>query len=75
MKYWKKGNNSNGYGEEAIILKCDDDYEDRVLSVTHKKDGKVMFMEECDGHFSVSFTKQEAVEMVNELLNFIKNSI
>jgi Fe-S cluster biogenesis protein NfuA len=75
MKYWKKGNNSNGYGEEAIILKCDDDYGDRVLSVTQEEDGKVMFMEECDGCFSVSFTKQEAVEMVNELLNFIKNSI
>lgn len=73
MKYWKLGNNSNGYGEEAIILKSDDDCGDRVLSVTCEENGNIMFMEECDGCFSISYTKEEALEVVNELLKYINN--
>ena len=69
MKYWKISKNSNGYGDTAIVLKCGD----RVLSVTHEKDGNIMFMEECDGYFSVNYTKEESIELINELLEYIKN--
>ncbi len=64
---WAKGYTQNGVGGEGILLKGDDA---RVLSV--EKQGKIFrFMEECDGYFFEDFTKEEALEVVDELRKWI----
>lgn len=37
------------------------------------KDNTIMFMEECDGYFFENYKKEEALELLEELKNYIKN--
>jgi hypothetical protein len=44
--------------------------ENRILSVS-KWDNKVSFCEECDGYYRETFTKEEALQLVEELKEWI----
>ncbi len=65
LKYFEPGKVEGGYGPEGITL------EDQVFSIS-KRDGLIAFFEECDGYFSVEYTKEEAVEMLQEAIAWIK---
>ena len=66
MKYFENGKNQNGYGIEAIILG------DNVFSIAVSEENKIIFMEECDGYFSKELNKDDAIEMLNEAIDWIK---
>lgn len=68
MKYWTTGKNRDY--EDCILLKGGNK---RVLSITHNKNNNIMFMEECDGYFFENYKKEEALELLEELKNYIKN--
>lgn len=70
MKHWIEGNSKNGFGEKGILLKEGDG---RILSVV-KKDNGFQFMEECDGYFCHTYTKDEALKLIDELMYFINCS-
>lgn len=70
MNHWIEGKSEKGYGEKGIILKEGDG---SILSVVKKENG-IQFMEECDGYFSHTYTKEEALKLVDELLEFIKTA-
>ncbi|MFO0447617.1 MAG: hypothetical protein ACK52I_02815 [Pseudomonadota bacterium] len=67
MKHWIEGRSEHGYGEKGIILKGGDE---RILSVCKTREG-IQFMEECDGIFNHTFTKEEALDMLDELRKWI----
>ena len=67
MEFWEKGRIENGYGEEGIILKGGDG---RIVSIS-KTDEGVKFTEECDGYFSETYTKEDALKIVDELRAWI----
>ncbi len=67
MKHWIEGKSENGYGEKGILIKGGDEH---ILSVVKNEEG-IRFMEECDGYFSETYTKEEALELINELREWI----
>ena len=67
MRYWKKGKTQDGYGDDGIILKAD---RDRILSVC-KTDEGIKFTEECDGHFTETFSKEDAIKLIDELREWV----
>jgi hypothetical protein len=67
MEHWIEGKSENGYGEIGILLKEGDE---RILSVAKKENG-IQFMEECDGYFSHTYTKEEALKLVDELREWL----
>lgn len=66
MEHWVEGRSECGYGEKGIILKRGN----RVLSVSKNEDG-IQFMEECDGCFAATYTKEEALKLIDELREWI----
>lgn len=68
---WRIGKTENGYGEEGLLLKGEKDFDDgRILSV--RKDGNYfIFSEECDACFSVTYIKEEALQAIEELKQWI----
>ena len=73
MKYWYilptvHNTESKRFGEEEILLK-----DGRILSVVKNKEG-IRFTEEGDGHFSVLYTKEDALKLVDELKAWINAS-
>ena len=66
---WIEGSSENGYGEKGILLKGGDE---RILSVVKTEKG-IQFMEECDGWFSETYSKEDALELINELKNWVLN--
>jgi len=67
MEHWIEGKSENGYGEKGILLKEGDE---RILSVVKNENG-IQFMEECDGYFSHTYTKEEALKLVDELREWL----
>ncbi len=70
MKHWKEERTwSSHITDDAIVLKrCE-----RVISVS--KDGDcINFAEECDGAFGETYTKDEAIELVEELIEWIRGT-
>lgn len=63
MEYWIEGNSGNGCEEKGILIKGGDK---RILSVVKNEDG-IQFMEECDGYFSETYTKENALKLIDEL--------
>lgn len=53
---------------------CDFDSSEAEMIIEIKKcnDGMVRFEEQCDSHFSVKRTKKESIEMLQEMIEFIK---
>lgn len=70
MKHWLAGTIGRGYGDhDGIILRGDDD--DRVISLA-KLLGQVIFTEECDGYFTTILSEEQAIEALQEAIDWIK---
>ena len=67
MKYWRKAKVENGYGSVGISF---NDEEGRIVSLS-RSDGFIVFMEECDGHFSHKLTKEDAKAALLEAIDWI----
>lgn len=67
MINWVEGNSENGYGKAGILLKGG---HQRVLSVVKIGDD-IQFREECDGVYCETFTKEEALKVIDELKEWI----
>jgi predicted sugar kinase len=68
MKYFKEGRIGRGYGKEGIIL------EEHIFSLSITEDNKIEIMEECDAFYQEVFTKEQAIEMLEEAVTWIKNN-
>jgi hypothetical protein len=55
---------------EFIVL---DGGDDRIISATKTEEG-IQFTEECDSYFSETFSKEEAIKVVDELKNWINTT-
>lgn len=68
MKHWEirsfDGNDNN------VELAHEDG--DRVLFVSKMDNGNIRFTEACDEYFYVEMSKNEAVEAINELCDWIR---
>ena len=67
MQKWKTGKSENGYGFDGILLIGGNE---RILSVVKTSEG-IQFMEECDGFFSETYSKEDALKIIDELRNWI----
>jgi len=65
MEFWQTGRIENGYGEEGIILKGGGG---RIISKTEEG---IKFTEECDGFFDETYTREDALRVVDELRAWI----
>lgn len=45
---------------------------EKVFSITKEKSGDFIITEECDGYFGRTLTKEEAIEMLEEAISWIK---
>ena len=66
MKYWERPLDFVA----EITLKGGD----RGILSVEKEDGKFKFSEQCDYHFSETYTKEEALELVEELKEWINEN-
>ena len=67
LKYFTIERTENGCGAMGAVLP------NRVFSIT-KEGGNVIFKEECDGYFYETFTKKQAIEVLNEAIEYIKEN-
>ena len=67
MEHWIEGKSEKGYGEKGVLIK---EGGESILSVVKTENG-IRFMEECDGYFSHTYTKEEALKLVDELREWI----
>ena len=65
MKHWKETKSGK------IITNNDDYHSGRVLSIKMEEEG-VRFREECDGCFHFHLSKQDAINMLQEAIEYIK---
>ena len=71
MKHWKEADYSWGirsHNTDGIVLAN----EEQIFSIS-KLDEKICIAEECDGHFYTTLTKEEAIEALEEAIEFIKS--
>jgi hypothetical protein len=72
MKHFKRGKVELGYSVKTGILLPSENDDMDVFSIS--KDGdSFVFMEECDGWFSTTKTKEEAIELLEEAIEWIKH--
>lgn len=64
LKYFKQGTNSFNKKVSGIYI-------DRILSIT-KIDYGIRFMEDCDRCFDEKYTKEDAIELLMEAIDWIK---
>lgn len=58
-----------GYGEfNGIIL-------DKIFSVVKNRKGRIEFTEEMDGYNCVEMSKKDAIEMLQEIIEYINKDI
>ena len=67
MKHWVERKAEYGYGEKSIVIR---EGNERILSVSKDEKG-ITFMEECDAWFSHIYTNEEALELIEELKDWI----
>jgi hypothetical protein len=77
MKYWNNkktrwGNKLTGNEKITLIDGSFDDW-GRILSIK-EKDGKIRFREECDSYFSLEVSKEQAIEILKEAIDWIKEN-
>ena len=65
MKHFKKDTTCNGYKVPGIVFK-------NIFSVS-EDNGKIVIYEECDGHFREELDPNEAIELFQEAIDFIKD--
>ena len=72
LKYFKFEKTSDGFGDVGLKF-------DRVFSLAVGDDderGKhIVFSEECDGYFTKELNKSDAIELLQEAINWIKEEI
>ena len=72
MKHWTKfsydPSDWSVHNSDSIVLLN----EERIISIS-KENGKILISEECDGAFSTTLTKEEAIEALEEAIEFIKS--
>lgn len=66
MKHWTKKRNGN-------ISLNDVDGDFRKLSVKIMDDGTVLFHEECGGYFAALLSREDAVEALQEAIDYIQS--
>lgn len=65
LKYFIEKRTENGYGEIGIVL------DERIFSIRKEKE-KFIFMEECDAYFQNAYTKEDAIDLLQEAIDWIK---
>lgn len=65
LKYFKEEATESGYGEIGIVLN------ERIFSVLKTQNG-IQITEECDGCFFEEFTKEQAIELFEEAIAWVK---
>lgn len=71
MKYFEKDE------DYSSVLNGDRDairLEENIFSICVTKENKIKVMEECDGYFKKEFTKEEAIELFTEAIEWIKEN-
>jgi len=71
MKYWKSYNERDSTNSINLI-NPDGDIYSRILSLSIMKNKKIRFMEKCDNYFHVLASKDEAIEILQEAIAWIK---
>ena len=71
MKYFQKENNNTGYGNEAV--KFEAIRLNNIFSVSVTDENKINIMEECEGYYEKEFTKEDAIAMFEEAIEWIKS--
>jgi len=76
MKHWKESSAYHTMPEKVISLAVTGDEEngERVLAVAIESDGKVQFVEQCDGWFGTTVTPEQAVEILEEAIAWIRQN-
>ncbi len=46
--------------------------DERVVDLIPEDDGSIVFREACDGYFSITFSPTEAIEALQEAIDWIK---
>lgn len=69
MKHWKKVKDGCVYNNNGIALIGN--HNDNVISIG-EDDGEIKFTEECDGCYSISMSKQDAIKALEEAIEWIK---
>ena len=67
MKYFRKVKESRGLPDRIYLA-------EGILSIFFNEDENVVFMESCDEYFFETFSKKEAVEMLQEAIDWIKEN-
>ena len=70
LEHWMEGINQDH--ENALILSRG--HTDRVISIRIDECGMVEFRENCDGFFFAEFSKDEAINALNEAIEWIKKN-
>lgn len=83
MKHWEFGGTLNNTSVAGLSLKRSDDKvvatdtmigePDRIISICVDSDGMVAFIEQCDGVFGVKMSRDIAVEVLQEAIEWIKS--
>jgi hypothetical protein len=74
MKYWY---DQNGWHEGGIILRdsrIENHDNDRVIGM-YFYEGKVILEEQCDNYFKAEFTPAQAIEAIQEAIDWIKGKM
>jgi len=71
MKYFE--NDIDYSGAESVLLKNCIILEERIFGITKIDEGKIEFSERCDDHFCKTFTQEEAIELLEEAIDWINN--
>ena len=72
MEYWDTKPGDSFEGEKGLFLKTESG-SNRVLGIIFQDDGRIAFCEGCDQWFAVVFTKQQAIDALQEAIDYIKN--
>jgi hypothetical protein len=71
MKYWEIGYSEATHGLKGLKL-LTDEKEDRILSIVKLENGCIKFTEECDGYFALEVSKEDAIKLLNDAIDWIQ---
>lgn len=67
--FWEESYTENGYSKTKGIKLVSSE---RIISVAKTEEG-IQFMEECDGVYSHTYSKKDALRLIQELKNYIED--
>lgn len=68
MKHWRKINAESGFDEDLKLLGANE----RLISISKAGD-MFRITEDCDGYFSEVYSKEEMLELIDELKDWLKS--